>query len=137
MNKAEFYRFADEQVSLHARNLPPSGEGRAFFAEYKIRDIAEEMARRHEAPQRVLDFGAGVGSSVPWVRRYLPGASLTCADVSARSLEVAQSRFADQARRVHFDGRTLPVSRATSTWRTRCACFITSIMRRTSTCYAS
>jgi ubiquinone/menaquinone biosynthesis C-methylase UbiE len=66
------------------------------------------MVRRHETPRRLLDFGSGVGASIPWVRRYLPGASLTCADVSERSLEVAQGRFTDQARYIHFDGSMLP-----------------------------
>ncbi|VXA95838.1 Methyltransferase [Burkholderia sp. 8Y] len=108
MDKAEFDQFADEYLSLHAKNIAASGEGPAFFAEYKIRDIAQEMARRHVAPRRMLDFGSGVGASIPWARHYLPDASLTCADVSERSLEVAQSRFANLARFVHFDGRTLP-----------------------------
>ncbi|MDR5835831.1 class I SAM-dependent methyltransferase [Caballeronia sp. LZ034LL] len=108
MDKAEFDSFADEYLALHTKNISASGEGPAFFAEYKIRDIAEEMARRNAVPARMLDFGAGVGTSVPWVRQYLPAAQLTCADVSERSLELAKSRFADDARFVHFDGRTLP-----------------------------
>ncbi|SAK89894.1 methyltransferase [Caballeronia hypogeia] len=108
MDKAEFDSFADEYLSLHARNISASGEGPAYFAEYKIRDIAEEMTLRNQMPERMLDFGAGVGTSVPWVREYLPDAQLTCVDVSERSLEVAKDRFADMARFVHFDGRTLP-----------------------------
>jgi ubiquinone/menaquinone biosynthesis C-methylase UbiE len=108
MNKAEFDSFADEYLSLHARNIAVSGEGPEYFAEYKIRDIAEEMTRRGALPARMLDFGSGVGTSIPWVNRYLPNAQLTCADVSERSLEVAQSRFPGSARFVHFDGHTLP-----------------------------
>ncbi|MGF6374121.1 ubiquinone/menaquinone biosynthesis C-methylase UbiE [Paraburkholderia sp. RAU6.4a] len=108
MDKAEFDSFADEYLSLHARNIAASGEGPEFFAEYKIRDIAEEMTRRDALPARMLDFGSGVGTSIPWVKRYLPDAQLTCADVSERSLEVAHSRFPDSSRFVHFDGHTLP-----------------------------
>jgi ubiquinone/menaquinone biosynthesis C-methylase UbiE len=108
MDKAEFDSFADEYLAMHTRNISASGEGPEFFAEYKIRDIAEEMARRHSLPLRMLDFGSGVGASIPWVKRYLPDAQLTCADVSERSLEVAQRRFPDSSRFVHFDGHTLP-----------------------------
>lgn len=108
MDKAEFDSFADEYLAMHARNISASGEGPEFFAEYKIRDIAEEMTRRRALPARLLDFGSGVGASIPWVKRYLPGAQLTCADVSERSLEVAQKRFPDSSRFVHFDGHTLP-----------------------------
>ncbi|WP_429292339.1 hypothetical protein [Paraburkholderia sp. CI3] len=50
MDKAEFDSFADEYLSLHARNIAASGEGPEFFAEYKIRDIAEEMTRRDALP---------------------------------------------------------------------------------------
>ena len=35
-----------------------------------------------------LDFGAGIGNSVPYVRKHLAGAELTCLDLSQRSLEV-------------------------------------------------
>ncbi|MCC8396220.1 class I SAM-dependent methyltransferase [Paraburkholderia sp. MMS20-SJTR3] len=108
MDKAEFDSFADEYLALHARNIAVSGEGPEYFAEYKIRDIAEEMARRRIVPARMLDFGSGVGASIPWVKHYLPVAQLTCADVSDRSLDVARSRFPGAARFVHFDGRTLP-----------------------------
>lgn len=108
MDKAEFDSFADEYLAMHARNISASGEGPEFFAEYKIRDIAEEMARRHSLPARMLDFGSGVGTSIPWVKRYFPDAQLTCADVSERSLEVAQKRFPDSSQFVHFDGHTLP-----------------------------
>ncbi|MBB5503094.1 hypothetical protein [Paraburkholderia sp. MM5384-R2] len=46
MGKAEFDSFADEYLSLHARNIAASGEAPEFFAEYKIRDIAGDDATR-------------------------------------------------------------------------------------------
>lgn len=108
MDKAEFDRFADEYDALHARNIAASGETPDFFAEYKIRDIAAELDRRRLGCDSILDFGAGVGNSIPWVRKHLPAARLTCVDVSARSLEVAQQRFGGSEQFVHFDGRVLP-----------------------------
>ncbi|WP_175159061.1 methyltransferase [Paraburkholderia fynbosensis] len=68
-------------------------KGRRFFAEYKTRDITEQTARRHALPAPMLDFGAGVGASIAWVKGNLPNVQLTCADVSERSLEVVQSRL--------------------------------------------
>ena len=47
---------------------------------------------------------------MPWFRRYFPQASLTCVDVSERSLAVGASRFPGQAQFVPFDGRTLPLA---------------------------
>jgi SAM-dependent methyltransferase len=111
MDSAEFDKFADEYRSLHASNIAISGEGPDFFAEYKIKDIvAEYLAHAGggaHAP-KVLDFGAGVGTSVPFVRKHMPHATLTCLDVSAKSLEVGQRRFPGQADFMHFDGTRIP-----------------------------
>jgi len=110
MNEAEFDKFADEYHAAHKSGITLSGEGPEYFYEYKIVDIAREWARSGQPapPARVLDFGAGTGNSVPYVRRHLPGARLTCLDLSRRSMEVAQERFPDQADYVHFDGAHIP-----------------------------
>jgi ubiquinone/menaquinone biosynthesis C-methylase UbiE len=109
VEEAEFDRFADEYRQLHAGNVRLSGETPEFFAEYKIADVAAlvgpQFPRRDPA---VLDFGAGVGTSVPYFRRYFPNASLTCLDVSRKSLDVGASRYPGQAEFVHFDGGELP-----------------------------
>jgi len=111
MDEAEFDRFADEYRSVHAVNIAISGESPDYFAEYKIKDLAIEYfairGGNNDAPA-LLDFGAGIGTSVPFFRKYLPRAQLTCLDVSTKSLEVGQSRFPGEARFVHFDGTRIP-----------------------------
>lgn len=111
MEKAEFDKFADEYRAVHATNLAISGEAPEFFAEYKMKDLAAEYFA-YRGPSKtspaVLDFGAGIGTSVPFVKKYLPQAQLTCLDVSTRSLEIGQNRFGDLARFVSFDGKKLP-----------------------------
>jgi ubiquinone/menaquinone biosynthesis C-methylase UbiE len=111
MEKAEFDRFAEEYASIHAANIAITGESPDYFAEYKIRDLADEFTARTNAivAPTVLDFGAGVGNSVPLVRKYLPSARLTCLDVSAKSLEVGSSRFPGCAEFIQFDGTRIPV----------------------------
>jgi ubiquinone/menaquinone biosynthesis C-methylase UbiE len=59
-----------------------------------------------------LDFGAGIGTSVPFVQKYLPGARLTCLDVSTKSIEIGKSRFHGEAAFVQFDGTKVPFSEA-------------------------
>jgi SAM-dependent methyltransferase len=109
MNEAEFDKFADEYRQLHQRSIRLSGEEPEFFAEYKVRDVAEFLGDRARGQAlRVLDFGAGTGTSVPHFRRHLPAARLTCLDVSRKSLAVGQERFAGQAEFVHFNGRQIP-----------------------------
>ena len=119
MKEAEFDEYAERYEALHAASIAITGEGPEYFAEYKIRDIARAVGRRATArggsdggarpALQVCDFGAGVGGSVPFVHRHLPGAQLTCLDVSRRSLEVAERRYPQMARYVHFDGLHLPL----------------------------
>jgi SAM-dependent methyltransferase len=111
MDEAEFDKFADEYRALHAANIRLSGEAPEYFAEYKVTDVVAELRRvspmRAAAPA-VLDFGAGVGYSVPFFARHLPDARVTCLDVSRRSLELGAARHGTLAEFVHFDGATIP-----------------------------
>lgn len=109
MAEPEFDRFAAQYHAQHAANIAISGERPDFFAEYKIIDIADFVAARAPgAVLRVLDFGAGIGNAVPYFHQHLPGAQVTCLDVSRKSLEVGRARFGDLARFVHFDGDIMP-----------------------------
>jgi SAM-dependent methyltransferase len=111
MDEAEFDKFASEYRTIHAANIKFSGEEPEYFAEYKIIDIAAELASVHgSVPPHptVLDFGAGVGYSVPFFRQHLPGASITCLDVSKKSLEVGAAKHGSDARFTHFDGAQIP-----------------------------
>ena len=106
MERAEFDRFADEYEHQHARNVRLSGEGPAFFARYKVQDVARLCAGQSVA--RILDFGAGVGNSIPHWREFFHEAALTCLDVSARSLAIASRRYPNAADYQLFDGREIP-----------------------------
>ena len=109
MDEAEFDKFAAEYRDLHAANIRLSGEDPEYFAEYKIKDIAAELAAAGSpADGRVLDFGAGVGYSVPFFRRHMPGAAVTCLDVSKRSLAIGAAKHSGEAEFVHFDGASIP-----------------------------
>ena len=111
MNNTEFDKFAEEYRSLHTANIAISGEKPDYFAEYKIRDLATDYFTWHgrdSARPAVLDFGAGIGTSVPFIKKYLPLADLTCLDVSTKSLELGQHRFSGHARFMHFDGMHIP-----------------------------
>jgi SAM-dependent methyltransferase len=108
ISKAEFDKFADEYHELHRQNVRVSGESPEFFAEYKIRDVRELLGTDATADIRILDFGAGVGSSVPYFKRFFPEAFLTCLDVSEKSLAIARERYPDHAEYRVFDGESLP-----------------------------
>ena len=110
MDRTEFDRFAEEYRSLHQTNIAASGEAPEYFAEYKIKDLKRLVSA--DVPRQVsghfLDFGAGVGTSVPFFCEHLPAAKLTCVDVSLRSLEIGVGRFGGRANFVAFNGVRLP-----------------------------
>ena len=110
MDRAEFDKFAQEYKSLHGENIAASGESPEYFAEYKMKDLKRivEAARDVEIEGAFLDFGAGVGTSVPFFRKYFPSAHLTCLDVSEASLEIAAANFGRWQNTSLLTGRRFP-----------------------------
>ena len=110
MSDAEFDRHAGHYRRVHACNIAISGEEPAYFAQYKMRDLAALYAEAGlPAEGRVLDFGSGIGASVAPFRQYLPAARLTCADVSSQSLATLREQQVGASVDVALlDGPTLP-----------------------------
>ncbi len=109
MEEAEFDKFADEYAQHLDWIGDLAGENKDFFAEYKVRDVAAVVAGKdHAGGLRILDFGAGVGSSVLHFETHFPACHLTCLDVSRRSLAFGTRMYGGRAKFVHFDGRSVP-----------------------------
>jgi SAM-dependent methyltransferase len=111
MDEQEFDRFAQEYDALLRSSIGASGEGPEYFARYKVKDMADVFGRRNAVRRitRVLDFGGGVGASLPYLSEYFPEADITLADVSRRSLEYAARRGVPRVSILHFDGKRLPL----------------------------
>lgn len=108
MLEAEFDKFAGEYEQDHAGSIRLSGETPAFFARYKITDVAAVLAVLGRKPLRILDFGAGVGNSLGPMREAFPDSEIVLLDPSSQSLDIARSRFPGQAHCQPFDGQTIP-----------------------------
>lgn len=108
MDRAHFDRVADEYYALHALNISVTGESPEFFAEYKVKDVASFFPNTGPRNYRILDFGTGVGNSLPFFRHYFPNAAIIGADPSPRSLRLAAERFPGVAELVAYDGERLP-----------------------------
>lgn len=110
IDQTEFDRFADEYDSLHQSNIRASGEDPEYFAAYKARDLAHAIGKRGNRgdEMRILDFGTGVGGSLPHLRQEFPCAQLVGVDVSHRSLTRAHTRLEATVPLVTFDGKHLP-----------------------------
>jgi SAM-dependent methyltransferase len=90
---AEFDSLADEYRNMHETNVAVTGETPEYFSEYKIADLARVLKQKGLTRGSVLDFGSGIGNSVPFFRKHMADSRITCADVSSRSIEIAQTRF--------------------------------------------
>ncbi len=112
MDSAEFDGFADEYYTQHSANISITGENPEYFAEYKIAVLRELINRRHARADRILDFGAGIGASVAFFRKYFPASELTCADASARSMALSRSRFPGAETYLAIDGNAVPSATA-------------------------
>jgi len=113
VDEAQFDRFADEYEALQAASVRISGESPEYFWRYKVVDLARICAESGVRPRAVLDFGAGVGNSVPYLREQFPSAGITCLDVSRKSLSVGEQRFSGAADFAWFDGGRIPFDDAT------------------------
>jgi ubiquinone/menaquinone biosynthesis C-methylase UbiE len=107
VDTAEFDRFADEYDQMLREATAVTGEGPEFFHEYKIKAMARLAAERGLEPESVLDFGSGIGNSTPYFRRYFPAAQLSGADVSQRSLDVAEKRFPGVSTGIRIEGQRI------------------------------
>jgi SAM-dependent methyltransferase len=105
VDTAEFDRFADEYLSMHAKNLQITGESPDYFARYKIDQVRRVWsARGAPDPKTILDFGAGIGGSLGHFRSAFPDAEIIASDVSRRSLEIAEHRHPGVARFELYSG---------------------------------
>lgn len=107
--QAEFDRLADDYHYHHKANVAITGEPPEYFAEYKIADLAELVCTAKVSARRILNFGCGIGNSTPYFRTYFPGVEMCCADVSARSIEIAQGRFPGSEKYVLIDKGRMPL----------------------------
>jgi SAM-dependent methyltransferase len=114
IDRAEFDKFAEEYLAAHTENLKISGEDPAYFARYKIDEVRRRWDReRRPEPEAVLDFGCGIGASLPHLRRAFPMAQVTGLDVSEKSLTIARAQAPEAVRLVlHDGGPTLPLPAA-------------------------
>jgi SAM-dependent methyltransferase len=92
MPAAEFDSFATSYESDLDSALSVSGESKDFFAEGRVRWLAQRLQRLKFRASSALDYGCGIGGTALLLRENLSLQSVIGLEVSARSLEVAQAR---------------------------------------------
>lgn len=97
----EFDRYAREYRAMHAQSIRASGEEPEYFARYKIEEMRRVLAGA--VPATILDFGCGIGGSIPHLRAAFPEARIHGTDVSGESLALARERCGDAATFARID----------------------------------
>lgn len=77
-----------------AEALSASGEGRGYFVNGRVGWLRRCLRELGRAPQAILDFGCGDGSTTPVLLATLEAASAIGTDVSEKSLAVARRQHA-------------------------------------------
>jgi SAM-dependent methyltransferase len=95
-----FDSYADDYDAALAEGISISGENKDYFARRRIEWLRDCLAANEAAPEKVMDYGCGTGSSAPHLLEALGAKSIVGTDRSAKSLEIARKRF--QSERVRF-----------------------------------
>ncbi len=97
-NAPEFDQYARHYNDMHRASIRASGEEPSYFSRYKARYMAANLGRiKSGQPLDLLDFGCGVGNSIPHLRDAFPHARLHGVDPSGESIQVAASAHGDTA----------------------------------------
>ena len=111
MGSAEFDSIAEAYAEQHAASIRLSGEEPEYFHRYKIDAVARVLRHDGVAPKRILDFGAGIGNSLPHLQGTFPDAEVTCLDVSLDSLAKCSARAVRPVTILPYDGLSIPCGR--------------------------
>ncbi len=99
-NANEFDQFASNYDAVLQQGLSASGESKEYFAEGRVQFLKKWLNLLGFTPRSVLDYGCGIGTSVPLLHN-LPGVDhVQAVDISHESIATAKSHH-EHAQR-HF-----------------------------------
>jgi SAM-dependent methyltransferase len=98
--KIEFDCYADSYDRALAEGLAVSGESREYFAEGRVKWLAEGLRGMGSAPSVVIDYGCGTGSTSPLLLELLRAERVIGLDSSRRSIDVARRDYGSE--RIQF-----------------------------------
>ncbi len=101
----EFDQFAADYEQCCQRGLDLSGEDKNYFAQGRISWMRSWLGKHDVAPpERVVDFGCGVGDVSSFLAEMIPTAKVIGVDVSRRCIEKAARQFSsDRVTFCHVD----------------------------------
>ena len=89
---SEFDKFAENYHESLRKSLAVTRTSDEYQAEYKVRLLKNRLAQGVSG-LNVLDFGCGVGLSLPYLLEQFSGSKIFATDVSEASLDMVRARF--------------------------------------------
>lgn len=86
----DFDEYADYYEDLLSEQLNFFNRNREYFSEYKV---ALAAANCRQPIEKILDFGCGIGLSLPYLQKYFCHAQLFATDISEKSLSYVRDKF--------------------------------------------
>lgn len=90
MSKVDFDEYSDNYEQLLRDQLSFFSGDRGYFSSYKIETIRELFPQPFKS---ILDFGSGIGLSLPHLVRLFPEAGISATDISKASLQHITEKF--------------------------------------------
>lgn len=77
------------------KGLQLSGEHADFFSQCRVQFVKAVLRLENSTPQRILEFGTGIGNNVRFLKDVFPRSRIVGVDICESMLEVAKSRLQD------------------------------------------
>jgi SAM-dependent methyltransferase len=87
--RAEFDAFAKNYEEALSQGLSLTGEGPGFYAERRIAVTHNLISRHHFKADRILDFGCGIGTAIPFLNAAFSPIEILGVDISTEILAEA------------------------------------------------
>lgn len=88
--RVDFDHYAERYEELLQNQLGFFSSDRGYFSDYKVSLM---RAGTTKSASRILDFGCGIGLTLPYLKKYFPDAVLHATDISSKSLERVAARW--------------------------------------------
>lgn len=109
MNKKEFDHLANKYKESITPWMRITGESIEFYAQSRIKWVANQLKIQGCHPHKILDFGCGVGIATPiFVEEFGSDCQIIGIDVSSDSLEIARSKYGSTNISFHSLGAYIP-----------------------------
>lgn len=90
INKLDFDDYVDQYDALLSDQVSFFNRDHSYFAKYKV-ELTREVINR--IPERIMDYGCGIGRSIPILHKCFPTAELFGCDISEKSLDYARKKY--------------------------------------------